>query len=334
MKKWDVSLFFCFLSGGLFCYNAVVKKLLVLLNPSSGRGKSLRQKSRIETCFNNHGLDHDLMVTGSEDHLRHLSAEVSGKYETVIGVGGDTTFTIMAGQILENPAPTAPKLGFIGTGSANDVCRSLGLNDVERLCVAIEKDSVRRMDVGILRVNGKPDGKIFLGSVSVGLGTLVNQAVEQFGDRHRLLSRNRLTGQLLAGALGVIRAFRENQVPREMTLSTAGDRYAIRFSLLAFLNINHYANGLQLNPGGSPFDGRIECLVIHTRSFFGSLSMIRKIRTAGDRPGEGIEKTSGPRFGLQSDDPFDIQVDGEILTNLNRCDIFVQPGALRVYAPV
>ena len=310
-----------------------MKKAVVLFNPSSGRGKSLKNRSRIEACLKKNGLVYDLVVTLSEGHLRQLSRDVSRKYGIIIGVGGDTTFNIIASQILKASDRPVPKLGFIGTGSANDICRSLGMDGVKTLCQSILSGNTRRMDVGTLAVNGNPQEKIFLGSVSAGLGTVVNQAVEKFAKRHLLLARNRLSGQLLPAGMGIIKAFRKKIVPRSASLAVDGSGREITFSLLIFLNINHYANGLNLNPGGSVFDGRIDCLVIRTRSFFNTLGMLKRMKMNRSHSEEGIERISADRFVLFSDDPIDVQVDGEVLTGIKNCDISVRAGALQVYVP-
>ncbi|MCK4835509.1 MAG: hypothetical protein KAT17_02685, partial [Candidatus Aminicenantes bacterium] len=46
-----------------------------------------------------------------------------------------------------------------------------------------------------------------------------------------------------------------------------------------------------------------------------------------------IQKIRSDRFSISSTDKFDIQLDGEIITNLDNCDISVLPNALDVYVP-
>ena len=90
-----------------------MKKIVVLFNPSSAKGRALKQKETITRYLANGGMNMDFIVTESEDHLRSLAAAAAktpGQYDAIVGVGGDTTFNIIATEILKyrNDAKNAP----------------------------------------------------------------------------------------------------------------------------------------------------------------------------------------------------------------------------------
>ncbi|HLP58029.1 MAG TPA: acylglycerol kinase family protein, partial [Candidatus Deferrimicrobium sp.] len=126
-----------------------MKKIAVLFNPSAAKGRALKQKETVMRCLAGAAVDMDFIVTESEDHLRYLAASAAktpGLYDAIIGVGGDTTFNIIATEILKNrnedPAPTLT-VGMIGTGSANDVARGLGLETTAAACRAIIDGNIK-----------------------------------------------------------------------------------------------------------------------------------------------------------------------------------------------
>jgi len=77
-----------------------MEEMAVLLNPSSGGGKSLREKNKIEEYFKKNNIKYDLFISKSEHHLRELAHEATAKYPTIIGVRADTTIKIIFKEIL------------------------------------------------------------------------------------------------------------------------------------------------------------------------------------------------------------------------------------------
>jgi diacylglycerol kinase family enzyme len=187
------------------------------------------------------------------------------------------------------------------------------------------------MDVGWVEAGESKQKHCFLGSMSLGLGVAVNRYLADFSYHHPRLSQWDFIGQGVAGAAGVFRAFKEKAVPCSLTLSHNGNKQVVSFSLLVFLNIDHYAGGLELNPGGSAFDGFIDCAVIDTSSTLSTVffrhSVIKKKHM--DRNEFTIFQSS--RFGMESPDPVTIQLDGEVLGCGQRCEVGIFPRAIEVF---
>ncbi|MCK5057404.1 MAG: hypothetical protein KAT34_12150 [Candidatus Aminicenantes bacterium] len=315
-----------------------MEKIAVLLNPSAGKGKSLKRKSKVEHSLRSAGIPYDLFVSGSEEHLRRLARQSVDDYGMVVGVGGDTTFKIIAGEILKNGSRSRSKpmsiLGMVGAGSANDIARGLGVLEVESLCEAIRAGVTRDMDVGCLRDNGREEPLWFFGSLSAGLGTTVNRYIETFCLKHPRLAKFSLSGQVLPGVLAVSRSFSRGLVPMEAELEYGGTTRRIIFSLLVFSNIPFYANGLAFHPAISPFDGRLDAVVIHTDSFRQTLKFAYRLGRGNHRQEKAFEMISSPAFRLTCPQPFDIQADGDIITGLQSLEVSLLPGALKVFSTV
>ena len=324
-----------------------MKKTAILLNPSSGKGRSLKQKEKIYYYLQKYHIDFDLTVTESENHLRQLAAELTPNYDIIIGVGGDTTFNIIAGEILKKgKLEYSPNLGMIGTGSANDITRGLGINNIEDTCAAIVKSSTRKMDVGTLKIiksdsrtsDSQSPLRFFLGTLSLGLGTTVNRYIEEFHSRHKILSRINPFDQLFTGLYAIHDSFSKNKVPLTIDLtyhdiiSTESRTKPTTFSLLVFLNTPYYSNGIKLGEDNGLFDGYLDCREIHTHSFSHTLWTGIRIGRGILKPGE-VTSIQSNLFKLSSKQTFDIQVDGEIIENVNEVEISLVPGALNVLTP-
>ena len=314
-------------------------KIAILFNPSSGKGRSLKEKAKIELTLTANGIEYDLFVSESEEHLKILAAETASKYPVIVAVGGDTTFNIAAAEILkQNPAPT---MGMIGTGSANDIVRSLGIHKLEDACKAIKAGNTREMDVGCLGLSAGT--YFFLGTLSAGLGTTVNRYVEQFHHKHKLLAKIKLFNftQLIAGLYGIYDSFSSKRLPLKGEIRCTGAHNGktiakeIQFSLLAFMNTPYYANGLQLievndTPAPTLFDGLLDCCVIHTTSFLATFKMGMKVQKRKHIEREGFMLLRSSSFRVILEKVIDIQVDGEIIEGVEEFEVSIIPGKLTV----
>ncbi|NIM16079.1 MAG: hypothetical protein GTO45_29100 [Candidatus Aminicenantes bacterium] len=328
----------------------MTNKVAILFNPSSGKGRSVRERKRIEKILNvnANGIEFDWFVSESEGHLKELAAETVGQYPVVVGVGGDTTFNIVAREIINCCHHPAPVMGMIGTGSSNDIVRALGIAKIENACKAIIRGNTGKMDVGCLKMQIKRNGDeyeeslVFLGTLSVGLGAAVNRYVEQFHQHHRVLSRViplNIT-QLGAGLMGISHSFSAKKLPikTEIQYTNPADGVSIKkeigFSLLVILNTPFYANGFKLGKNGGLFDGMLDCCVIYTHSFMDTLRMGMKVRRgvfAHITDGKNrVEFFHSPLFKIFSKEPVDIQVDGDIIEGVEALEVTVMPGKLEV----
>lgn len=305
-----------------------MERVAILFNPAAGRGKSRKQRARIEKIFTRHHIPYELILSESESHLRQLTHQHGQAEKILVLVGGDTTFNIVVSELLgvEDQSSGLPKIGMIGTGSANDIVRSLALERVDHLCQAIQEDHVKGMDVGVLQA---PDSRYhFLGTLSAGIGTTVNRYIESFYRKHPLITRLNPIRQTSLAIAGVRQAFKYRQVPCKIWCQYGQERREIEFSLLVFLNIPFYANGVQLARHVSPFDGVLNCFPLLTRSVGGTIrywSMISRGRL------QKSHLINSSQFKIISEIPLDWQADGEVIPNLTEFSLSIHPRAIPVF---
>lgn len=319
-----------------------MKRVAVLLNPSSRQGRSLAQKESIEETLKALGIVYQLWVSESEAHLRQLAVECGRRFPVVVGVGGDTTFNIIAAQVLD--MCPAPVLGMIGTGSANDIMRGLGLASISKSCQAIASWSVKKMDVGFLKLtlaDGNKQRFYFLGTVSAGLGTTVNAHVASKQQQPSWFYRLNPLGRLCAGLAGIRRSFQMPHFPIPARLiyhDIPSDRRverAITFSLLVFLNTPYYADGLKLAPGAvdtALFDGLLDGCVIHSTSFLNTLKVGLSVPRGRHPYQKEVFLCQANAFTVLPELPIDIQIDGEIIPRVQQFEVSLAPGLLKILA--
>lgn len=310
-----------------------MEKIAILFNPSSRRGKSGKAKERIERILNNNRIDYDLFVSESEAHFKQLTLDTAPKYRMLVGVGGDTTFNIMVRKLLKENSPP-PALGMIGTGSANDIVRSLGILKIREACAAIKRGSTTTMDVGCIKIDRKSKPYYFLGSLSIGLSTAVNRYVAKFQQNHKVIARVQPFYQLFPGLFGIHDFFTKNKPPLQLKIKYSNNGKPIikdlDFSLLVILNTPYYANGLKLGRDNGSFDGILDCCVIDTRNFWDTFVMALKIQRGTHTQCQNVEYVHSTGFKAYSQYPLDILADGEIIEEVKEFEVSIIKDKIKV----
>ena len=298
-----------------------------LFNPSSGRGKSLKKRRKIESALKKQGIKYEWFTSKSQKHLKKLARSTARDFPVVVAVGGDTTFQIVAAEMLA--AGTSAAMGMLGTGSTNDITRCLGIQGPRQLCRAILSGETRLMDVGLLEMPGEKPIP-FLGVLSLGMGVEVNRYMREFWSRHPVLRRGGNWVQTLAGLRGIRDTFRRGTVPSRIHIKNDIMEDWLDFSLIIFSNINSYAGGLRLTPHTNPFDGKMGCCILQSRNWRQTLSTAWLAQRGKHFDHPIVKVLSEPAFMLKSEDPIHVQYDGEVSQPTREFRISIKPAALKI----
>ncbi len=269
----------------------------------------------------------------SEAHLKDLARTLLQDYAVITAVGGDTTFTLIATEILNSGVDAT--LGIVGTGSANDIARGLGVLEVDDFFGALRSQQTRRMDAGCLLLPDNPEPIFFMGAMSMGLGVEVNLYIAKARKRHPVLKRGGSAIQALTGVFAVREAFSNQSVPNRISLDTGKTKKDVEFSLLVFANTPYYANGIRLLPDATPFDGRIHCCSVQTRSLTETVNISRTVAKGNHLLRDEVEIIPATIFNVKPErGRISIQYDGEVIEEIASFSVSVLPAALNVVTPL
>ena len=142
-----------------------MKRFLVLVNPLSHGGRSVRILPRLRTLL----PEGDFVALKNIEDASRLAREAKG-YEAVVACGGDGTINAVAGGVLAN-SDTSLKFGVIYAGTSPDFCRAHGIpTDAEQAIAVLRNGEVRKIPV--LTANGEP----FFCSMNLGMGAAVAES--------------------------------------------------------------------------------------------------------------------------------------------------------------
>ena len=130
----------------------IVKKLLLLINPVTGKRALEDDLMRIMDIFSRGGYDTTVHLTKNAEDMVETAKNDGGKYDVVVCCGGDGTLNMVTGAVYESGNKAV--IGYIPGGTTNDFANTRNISTVVTgAAQQIVDGEVRDIDLGVL--NGK-----------------------------------------------------------------------------------------------------------------------------------------------------------------------------------
>lgn len=225
------------------------RRIGVLVNPSSGRGRVVRRAERVLTRMRGSG-DHVVAFEGESAELAEqlLADTPAGELDALVAVGGDGTVHMA----LQAVAGTSTALGVVPLGTGNDAARELGipLGDCDRAVDVILAGHSRAFDTGIVDT---PEGRRrhFLCILSTGFDSLVNERANQ-------MTWPSGQARYVLAMLAELRTFRP--IPYEVSVD--GVRASRQAMLVSVGNGPSFGGGMRMCPSADMHDGLLNLVTL------------------------------------------------------------------------
>ena len=274
-------------------------KCLFLYNPNSGKGKIQKKLPLIERMLKMRYDEVVLYATKSAEDLQRKAAEGAEHYDAVVFAGGDGTFNL----VLQGIGERQVKLGYLPSGTANDVAHSLGISkNVKKALKVILNGRCEKIDC--MRINEK-DYAMYI--AAAGAFTSVTYSTPQ-KDKKRL--------GWFAYALECLKKHMKfDSFPLEIT---CGDKREEARAVLILVMNGRSVAGFPVNKKASMQDGSMEIAVLRerenlgfwgrVRAFFG---MVRLFLFGGKRESKHLLRLCGDNVFVKADESVIWDLDGE-----------------------
>lgn len=104
------------------------KKLLFFVNPRAGHSEIRGTLMQVLQIFTAGGYEVTVHPTSAPRDLTRQLAARGTQYDLVVCTGGDGTLNEAVSGLMQLPAEKRPPIGYIPSGTVNDVARTLGLS--------------------------------------------------------------------------------------------------------------------------------------------------------------------------------------------------------------
>lgn len=150
------------------------KKVLVIINPKSGRFTVKKQLWNIADMFTRAGLETTVYTTQKRGDATEYAKLLADKFDVIVCRGGDGTFNETVNGVMQSGIDVP--VGYIPSGTTNDFAHSIGVpTDVQDAIDLICQVEPKLHDIGRVRNNGR----YFNYTASFGIFTKSSYSVSQ-----------------------------------------------------------------------------------------------------------------------------------------------------------
>lgn len=234
-------------------------KNIFIYNPESGKGKLKKYKDYLQTRLSEKYGEIEWCETNHIGHAFELAKTYGEVCEYIFVSGGDGTLNEVINGISQNEKK--PIIGYIPSGTVNDVARSLGLSkNIKKAADILVGGTVFEHDT--FKVNGK------YGIYVCCAGLFSRSSYET-----RRYEKKKF-GKIAYLVSGIKEIFKASPMPVE--LKTENETIKENCALLLILNSRSVA-GFKINKNADLDDGVVELVIFKTSTKFIRLTEINRI---------------------------------------------------------
>ena len=295
------------------------RRVCVIVNPASGRGRGSRVSAQIERAFHAVGVTDIRRTSAIGDERRLAHRAIQDGADTIVACGGDGTWSNVANAILESGS--GARLALLASGTGCDFAKTVGTP-------ATDYDATARLAVNgpdqLVDV-GRVEGRYFLNIAGFGFDIAVLEDVATI---------TWLKGDLLYFYSALRQLVGYRGISAEVA-SAAGRRGAKQHLMIIVANARNFGGTFRIAPAASLTDGQLDAIAIL------DAPPLRRIRLfAAATKGTHVSLADvvveqSPSFTLTFPDPPAYETDGEyIRAASSTLEIRCIPQALRVVTPL
>lgn len=289
-----------------------MKKIMLIINPTSGGEKALDYKEKLENKAREYFDDVKTKITQKAKDATNFAEEAAReRYESILVFGGDGTVNEVISGIAERDY--IPKLGIIPGGTGNLITKLLEINqDIDGAIEELDFNLTDKIDIG--KANGHYFGYIFsIGSLPEAIHNVEIEDKTKFG--------------ILAYAVNTMKSVMTDQV-FNIKVETENGNYLGEASHVLVLLTNYFADKKIFEENK---DGYANILILKDASIFSKLSLIPDLLKGDLVENENIEYIKARTIKISSDIELESDVDGDKSDNLP-VDIKVLGQHIEVYS--
>jgi diacylglycerol kinase (ATP) len=296
----------------------------VILNPYSNRWNSKARWPEAQSALKAVGIDFEVAISEHKGHIVELAEQASREgFSPIIAVGGDGTVGEVANGLARAATSDQELLGPVGimpTGTANDICFSLGLPTVLNAAAkVIAAGKVRNMDLG------KLNGQYFVNNSAAGLEPYVSI-------KHEAIHWVRgMARYLIAAVQGIM------DKPEWCGVVKWDDgEYEGPLSLVTIGN-GRRTGGFFMTPHADMFDGKLTLAFGYLDTRLGLLRALPRAFYEGEKSYiylDEMREVHTTKISIHLDRPSPAHTDGELFPKwMQDFEYSIQPAGLKMLVP-
>lgn len=270
----------------------ILKKAMVIINPTSGGEQALNYKEKIENKVKEYFEVVETRITDKALDATHFAEEAAKeKYEAVIVFGGDGTVNEVILGIAEKEY--IPKLGIIPGGTGNLITKLVQIDqDIDKAIEGLDFNLTNKIDIG--KANDHYFGYIFsVGSLPEAIHNVEIEDKTKFG--------------MFAYAINTVKSVIRDEV-FNIKVETENGNYEGEASQVLVLLSNYFSDKKIFDENKV---GYANILILKDASIFSKLSLIPDLLKGDVVENDSIEYIKAKTIKISSDIEIESDIDGD-----------------------
>jgi YegS/Rv2252/BmrU family lipid kinase len=275
-----------------------IKKLFLILNPHSGKGRSLKVLETVKPLFEEAGIELTVNRTNHFEHAKQLAATFDiSVYDGLCAIGGDGTMHEVVNGLLSREDGLKIPIGLVPGGTGCSFMYDLDCLDPVEATKRIISGKTKPIDVALVEAGGE---SLFAFNI-VGWG-LVDD-INRLAEKMRWLGDARYT----VAALLLIIVHRR----RKARLLIDGVEHIDNFIFAIGCNTMHTGKAMKMAPKAKLDDGLIDLVVVRKAGRLELLKVFPKIFNGTHITHPFVEYYQVKSFSIIPDEIDTLTIDGE-----------------------
>lgn len=306
----------------------------IIINPAarSGRGRQI-WREQIEPVLVKEDVSYRSYFSEKAGDVKRLAEEILSSQEqdpiTLIILGGDGTVNEALQGISD---PSRMILGYIPTGSSNDLARDLHIPTVpsEALDLILHTGKPHPMDLGTIEF---PDGQRRRFGVSCGIGYDAAVCEGTLHSKAKATLNKLGLGKLTYLAIALKQLFATRATPGRLALD--GDAPIDMGNMLFTAGMIHRfeGGGFMFCPNADDSDGILDLCAVGDLPRLLVLFALPTAFHGRHYRFKGISPYRAKRFTIETETPLWVHADGEVVRRSDSITVSCQQGAIQIIRP-
>lgn len=277
-------------------------KHIFIVNPISGKGKTLKAVDRIKKVCEEENLDYEIYFTEYPKDATKIARKYRFTKNIIYSVGGDGTLN----EVLNGIVGTKNLLGVIPAGSGNDFYKTLSKIDEEYPVIDI----------------GKVNDRYFINIISIGIDAEVANNVS-------LMKKRKVPTNQIYNASLIYTFFKYKYKDIELSIDEK-DQKKGKCTILTICNGQVYGGGYKIAPSAKLTDGYFDVYYVEKVNKPQLPSLINMLKQGIHEKHNKVHKSQATKIKFKCDKELVCNIDGEIMT-AKKFNVKIIPNAITIY---
>ena len=277
-------------------------KHIFIVNPISGKGKTLKTVDRIKKVCEEEHLDYEIHYTEYPQEATKIARKYRFTKNIIYSVGGDGTLN----EVLNGIVGTKNLLCVIPSGSGNDFYKTLSKIDEEYPVIDI----------------GKVNDHYFINIISIGIDAEVANNVS-------LMKKRKVPTNQIYNASLIYTFFKYKYKDIELSIDEQEQRKG-KCTILTICNGQVYGGGYKIAPSAKLTDGYFDVYYVEKVNKPSLLSLINMLKQGIHERHNKVHKSHATKVNFKCDKELVCNIDGETII-AKKFNVKIIPNAITIY---